>query len=183
VRVTASSLDRQRVVFRRTNARKGRHISVTPANSATRHLSYGRIRLDAEVPEVSFDAGAEEVGLVCLQGAAAITVDGQEFTVGRYELRAPARTVEGRYLTVWRRDAAGRWRALFDHGLENPLPPGAVRAPVAVVQSRDGDLEAAIGTWSALDGWAATGTYLAVRRRGPDGAWTALVETGATSPP
>jgi 5-deoxy-glucuronate isomerase len=85
VRVTASSLDRQRVVFRRTNARKGRHISVTPANSATRHLSYGRIRLDAEVPEVSFDAGAEEVGLVCLQGAAAITVDGQEFTVGRYD--------------------------------------------------------------------------------------------------
>ncbi len=105
------------------------------------------------------------------------------FTVGRYELRAPARTVEGRYLTVWRRDAAGAWRALFDHGLEIPLPPGAVRAPVAVVQSRDGDLEAAIGTWSALGGGAATGTYLAVRRRGPDGAWTVLVEAGGTTQP
>jgi len=44
---------------------------VTPANSATKHLSYGRIRLDAEVPAVSFAAGAEEVGLVCLQGPGA----------------------------------------------------------------------------------------------------------------
>jgi 5-deoxy-glucuronate isomerase len=83
--VTANALDRDRVVFRRTNAHKGRHIAVTPANSATRHLSYGRIRLDAEVPAAAFDAGAEEVGLVCLQGAGAITVDGQTFTVGRYD--------------------------------------------------------------------------------------------------
>jgi 5-deoxy-glucuronate isomerase len=83
--MTADSLDRNRVVFRRTNARKGRHISVTPANSATRHLSYGRIRLDAEVPEVSFEAGAEEVGLVCFQGSATVTVDGQVFSVGRYD--------------------------------------------------------------------------------------------------
>ena len=63
----ATPLARDQVVFRRTNARKGRHISVTPANSATRHLSYGRIILDAEVPEAAFDAGGEEVGLVCFQ--------------------------------------------------------------------------------------------------------------------
>ena len=81
----ANSLNRDQVVFRRTNARKGRHISVTPANSATRHLSYGRIRLDAEVPEASFDAGGEEVGLVCFKGSATVTVDGQSFTVGRYD--------------------------------------------------------------------------------------------------
>jgi len=83
--VTDNTLDRGRVVFRRTNALKGRHISVTPANSATRHLSYGRIRLDDEVPSVSFESGAEEVGLVCLQGAAAVEVDGQAFALGRYD--------------------------------------------------------------------------------------------------
>jgi 5-deoxy-glucuronate isomerase len=83
--VPATPLARDQVVFRRTNAKKGRHISVTPANSATRHLSYGRIRLDAEVPEVAFDAGAEEVGLVCFQGAATVTVDGQAFNLGRYD--------------------------------------------------------------------------------------------------
>ena len=83
--MTGTSLARDQVVFRRTNAHKGRHISVTPANSATRHLSYGRIRLDADVPEVAFDAGGEEVGLVCFQGTATVTVDGQAFTVGRYD--------------------------------------------------------------------------------------------------
>jgi 5-deoxy-glucuronate isomerase len=85
VLVTVSTLERSQVVFRRTHAQKGRHISITPANSATKHLSYGRIRLDAEVPGVSFDAGAEEVALICFQGAATVTVDGKPFTVGRYD--------------------------------------------------------------------------------------------------
>jgi 5-deoxy-glucuronate isomerase len=83
--VNAKALNRDQVVFRRTNAHKGRHLSVTPANSATRYLSYGRIRLDAGVPEVSFDAGGEEVGLVCFQGSASVTVDGRPFTVGRHD--------------------------------------------------------------------------------------------------
>jgi mannose-6-phosphate isomerase-like protein (cupin superfamily) len=83
--VTTRTLDRSQVVFRRTHAHKGRHISITPANSATKHLSYGRIRLDAEVPEVAFDAGAEEVGLICFQGEATVTVDGQAFPMGRYD--------------------------------------------------------------------------------------------------
>lgn len=83
--MSAPSLDRDQVVFRRTNARKGRHLSVTPANSATRHLSYGRIILDAGLPAASFEAGGEEVGLVCFQGKATVSVDGTPFSVGRYD--------------------------------------------------------------------------------------------------
>lgn len=83
--MSTKSLDRDQVVFRRTNARKGRHISVTPANSATRYLSYGRIRLDADVPEAAFDTAGDEVGLVCFTGSATVTVDGQAFAVGRYD--------------------------------------------------------------------------------------------------
>ena len=81
----AKPLTHDQIVFRRTNAQKGRHISVTPANSATRYLSYGRIILDTATPAVSFDAGGDEVGLVCFQGAAAVEVDGQRFDVGRYD--------------------------------------------------------------------------------------------------
>ena len=81
----ANPLDRDQVVFRRTNAHKGRRLSVTPANSATRHLSYGRIRLDSEVPRVSFEAGGEEVGLVCFQGSATVVAAGQSFQLGRYD--------------------------------------------------------------------------------------------------
>ena len=83
--MTTKSLSRDQVVFRRTNAQKGRHLSVTPANSATRHLSYGRIRLDSEIPSASFDAGGDEVGLICLEGSSTVTVDGQAFTLGLYD--------------------------------------------------------------------------------------------------
>ncbi len=81
----APTLDRDKVVFRRTNARKGRHISVTPENSATRHLSYGRIILDPEVPAAAFNAGGDEVGLVCFTGKATVTVDGRPFPLQRYD--------------------------------------------------------------------------------------------------
>ncbi len=78
-------LDRDRVVFRQTHAHKGRRLSVTPANSATRHLSYGRIMLGPEVPAVRFDAGVEEVGLIGLHGEATVTVAGRAYTLGRYD--------------------------------------------------------------------------------------------------
>jgi 5-deoxy-glucuronate isomerase len=83
--VKTSDLATAPVVFRRTNAQKGRHISVTPANSATRHLSYGRIILDKEVPSAAFETGVEEVGLVCFRGAATVSVAGQSFPLTRYD--------------------------------------------------------------------------------------------------
>jgi 5-deoxy-glucuronate isomerase len=83
--VSTSDLSKSHVVFRRTNAQKGRHISVTPANSATRHLSYGRIILDRDVPSVTFETGVEEVGLVCFRGAASVSVAGQRFALTRYD--------------------------------------------------------------------------------------------------
>src|SRR5438093_1131394 len=36
---------KDQLIFHHTNARKGRHISVTPENSAMKHLVYGRIIL------------------------------------------------------------------------------------------------------------------------------------------
>jgi 5-deoxy-glucuronate isomerase len=83
--VSKTDLSRAGVVFRRTNARKGRHISVTPANSATKHLTYGRIMLDSEVPLAAFDTGGDEVGLVCFSGTATVSVAGQAFPMTRYD--------------------------------------------------------------------------------------------------
>src|SRR5262249_27246755 len=62
------------IVFRRTNSKKGRHISVNPQNSAMKHLSYGRIILDADLPKITFETGGQEVGLICLSGAALVKV-------------------------------------------------------------------------------------------------------------
>lgn len=112
--MSGKSLDRTQVVFRRTNAHKGRHMAVTPSNSATRYLSYGRIRLDSEVPEVSFAAGAEEVGLVCLKGSAAVRVDGQAFTLGRYDAMYIPRDAQVQVRTSDAADIA-EFRAPVEH--------------------------------------------------------------------
>lgn len=80
---TASPLEK--MVFRSTNAKVGRHISVTPENSAMRHLAYGRIRLDSVTSQVSFANGDRETGLILLSGKAAVKTDGQEFELGQYD--------------------------------------------------------------------------------------------------
>lgn len=76
---------KETLVFRRTNARSGRHIAVTPANSVMKHLSYGRIRLDAQTPRVAFDTGQRETGLVCLSGGGTVTAGGESHRLRRYD--------------------------------------------------------------------------------------------------
>lgn len=62
-----------RMIFRKTNLQTGRHVSVSPANSAMQHLSYGRIILNASYPSASFSTGDRETGLTCLSGEASVT--------------------------------------------------------------------------------------------------------------
>jgi len=75
----------EKMVFRKTNARAGRTISVTPANSTMRHLSYGRIILDASVPTVKFSNGEQETGFVCLRGNADVSVGSEKFHLEQYD--------------------------------------------------------------------------------------------------
>ena len=76
--------DKQRV-FRKTNAQKGRTISVTPENSSMKHLSYGRIILDSEMPRVGFATGNQESGLICLSGKCTIVCDGEPNQIAQYD--------------------------------------------------------------------------------------------------
>ena len=59
-------------IVRNTAARKGRTRSVSPANTAARHLHYGRIILDAGMPAERVDSGGHETGLICLRGEATV---------------------------------------------------------------------------------------------------------------
>jgi 5-deoxy-glucuronate isomerase len=72
-------------IFRGTNKQKGRHVSITPQNSSMKHLGYGRIVLDAEVPSVDFKTGEREFGLICLAGECRVEVEGEVNTLGRYD--------------------------------------------------------------------------------------------------
>jgi 5-deoxy-glucuronate isomerase len=74
-----------KMIFRKTNAQAGRHLSVTPQNSTMRHLAYGRIILNSSKPSVSFSTGDRETALICLSGQAAVKTGGQEFILGQYD--------------------------------------------------------------------------------------------------
>jgi 5-deoxy-glucuronate isomerase len=73
------------IIFRNTNGKKGRTISITPENSPMKHLVYGRIILDREVPRASFSTGKLESGLICLSGECTITCDGVTNKIDQYD--------------------------------------------------------------------------------------------------
>ncbi len=77
--------ENQQLIFRDTNSRKGRNISITPENSAMKHLVYGRIILDSEKPTERFSTGPLETGLICLLGECTILADGQTNQINQYD--------------------------------------------------------------------------------------------------
>jgi 5-deoxy-glucuronate isomerase len=74
-----------RMIFRGTNARKGRHLAITPENSAMKHLVYGRIILDPEQPRAAFATGERETGLICLHGSCTVRADGVTNEIGQHD--------------------------------------------------------------------------------------------------
>jgi len=80
-----SAVDVEKMVFRKTNTRAGRHLAVTPENSTMRHLSYGRMILNASHPKVSFSNGEEETGLICLSGTGQVKTAGRECELGQFD--------------------------------------------------------------------------------------------------
>jgi 5-deoxy-glucuronate isomerase len=83
--MSTATLDRSHVVFRRTNAHSGRKLAITPANSAMRELSYGRIVLGAGDAPVTFETGGDEVALIGLGGQATVTVGGTPYAIGKFD--------------------------------------------------------------------------------------------------
>ena len=68
-----------------THKGKGRRTAVAPGRTAARYLHYGRITLDAGDEAVAFDNKEHETGLVCLNGAAKVSVAGESHELGRYD--------------------------------------------------------------------------------------------------
>ena len=73
-------------IVRNTAAKKGRTLAIAPnQTAASRHLSYGRIILDAGDAPLEVKAGVNETGLICLRGSATVTADGKAYDLGRYD--------------------------------------------------------------------------------------------------
>jgi 5-deoxy-glucuronate isomerase len=72
-------------IYRGTNAHKGRTTAITPQNSSMKHLAYGRIILDAEVPTAEVETADHEIGLICMSGNCAINVNGETNAIDQYD--------------------------------------------------------------------------------------------------
>lgn len=110
------------------------------------------------------------------------------WTTGRSQLerRGPdgkAVISDLRYLTVWARDAAGAWRVTLDSSLR---PAGALgpveRAVVRTLISKDGALEAAMGTWRRDGQPVRSGAWITVREKSGAG-WTTPIDSAVEFPP
>jgi 5-deoxy-glucuronate isomerase len=69
-------------IVRNTAAKKGRTLALAPGRTASRHLHYGRIILDAGDARLTFDTNGLETAFIALSGEATVAVAG-----GKYELR------------------------------------------------------------------------------------------------
>src|ERR1700746_70395 len=81
----AEPVSREGNIFRKTHSHHGRQVVITPHNSSMQHLCYGRILLDHNTPSVQFKTENKETALICLAGEATLSVNGQDFTLGKYD--------------------------------------------------------------------------------------------------
>jgi len=78
-------LDPKTLIFSGTARHRGRFVAVHPRNSPLAHLSYGRIRLDAQAPRAAFETGDRETALLCMKGACAVRVGGAVHELDTYD--------------------------------------------------------------------------------------------------
>ena len=80
------SITPETCIVRNTAARKGRTQAIAPGTTtASRHLHYGRVILDADDTPLAIETGTRETALICLKGTATATVDGDSYALDRYD--------------------------------------------------------------------------------------------------
>lgn len=78
-------ISKQTCVVQGTHLKKGRTRSVSPGETASRNLFYGRIIIDAGDAPIAFSTEGHETGLICLNGSATVLANGKRFLLNRYD--------------------------------------------------------------------------------------------------
>jgi ketosteroid isomerase-like protein len=115
------------------------------------------------------------------------------------EFLSKAKTAEGkeasrsgRYVSVWRKQLDGKWRAVLDIGNRTRGPAPGTVARETVVRSEtsaSGDLQYTLTAYEAqakdAAGKAVTrvGRYLTIKRKQPDGSWRTVVNADTAPEP
>lgn len=83
--VTQNPITPETCFVPKTHEGKGRRTAVAPGWTAARYLHYGRITLAAGDAPEKFNSKNHEVGLICLNGNAKVTANGESFGLDRYD--------------------------------------------------------------------------------------------------
>jgi ketosteroid isomerase-like protein len=99
-------------------------------------------------------------------------------------------TRTGKYVTIWRKQLDGQWRALVEIGNRSSGPASAPRqAVIRSETSESGELQYALKAYEkeAKDATGMTvpriGRYLTIRRKQPDGSWRTVVNADTAPSP
>jgi 5-deoxy-glucuronate isomerase len=80
------SITPQTCIVRDTASQKGRTLAIAPGRTtASRHLHYGRVILDAGEPPLTVHTNDRETAFIALRGTATATIDGSSYTIDRYD--------------------------------------------------------------------------------------------------
>jgi 5-deoxy-glucuronate isomerase len=82
---TRNPITAESCVVRATHSKKGRTRSITPGETAAKHLHYGRIILDGTDAAIRFSTLGHETSLIGLKGKAAVRVGDSQFELGQYD--------------------------------------------------------------------------------------------------
>jgi 5-deoxy-glucuronate isomerase len=83
--MTSEPITRSTCVVRDTASRKGRTRAVAPGQTAARHLSYGRIILEAGGAPVAVDTKDCETALIALGGDATVDAENRSYRLTKYD--------------------------------------------------------------------------------------------------
>ena len=79
------AIDKKTCFIKETHRSKGRTRQLSPENSASRNLYYGRIRIEAGDAPIEFSTADHETGFICLNGSATVATGGSSFQMNRYD--------------------------------------------------------------------------------------------------
>jgi len=83
--VALEPITRETCFVKGTHLSSGRTISVSPGQTASRNLYYGRIRLAPGDAAITFETEDRETGLICLEGSGTVSTGDQTFNLLRYD--------------------------------------------------------------------------------------------------
>ena len=83
--ITQNPITQETCFVPQTHIGKGRRTAVAPGTTAARYLHYGRITLSAEDATEKFNSKDHEIGLICLNGTASVTTEGETFQLEQYD--------------------------------------------------------------------------------------------------